>query len=61
MKLSTPSFGIFAISSLLVILIILAKYFAVEVPILTPVVEGHPFEITLIAWALLFAGVTFNL
>lgn len=61
MKLSTPSFGIFAISSLLVILIILAKYFGVDVPILTPVVEGHPFEITLIAWALLFAGVTFNL
>jgi hypothetical protein len=61
MKLSTPSFGIFAISSLLVILIILAKYFGIDVPILTPVVEGHPFEITLIAWALLFAGVTFNL
>jgi hypothetical protein len=61
MKLSTPSFAIFAISSLLVILIILAKYFGVDVPILTPVVEGHPFEITLIAWALLFAGVTFNL
>ncbi len=61
MKLSTPSFGIFAISSLLIILIILAKYFAIEVPLLTAVVEGHPFEITLIAWALLFAGVTFNL
>jgi len=31
------------------------------VPILTPIVIGHPFEITLIAWAMLFAGVAFNL
>lgn len=61
MKLSTPSFGIFAISSLLVILIVLARYFGIDVPILTPIVVGHPFEITFIAWALLFAGVTFNL
>jgi hypothetical protein len=61
MKLSAPSFGMFAISTLLVLLIILAKYFNIDVPILTPIVEGHPFEITLIAWAMLFAGVAFNL
>jgi hypothetical protein len=61
MKLSAPSFGMFAISTLLVILIILARYFSIDVPILTPIVIGHPFEITLIAWAMLFAGVAFNL
>jgi hypothetical protein len=61
MKLSAPSFGMFAISTLLVVLIILARYFNVDVPILTPIVIGHPFEITFIAWAMLFAGVAFNL
>jgi hypothetical protein len=61
MKLSAPSFGMFFISTLLVVLIILAKYFSVDVPILTPIVEGHPFEITLVAWAMLFSAVAFNL
>jgi hypothetical protein len=61
MKLSAPSFAMFFISTLLVVLIILAKYFAIEVPILTPIVEGRPFEITLVAWAMLFAAVAFNL
>lgn len=61
MKLSAPSFGMFAISTLLVVLIILARYFNIDVPILTPIVIGHPFEITLIAWAMLFAAVAFNL
>jgi hypothetical protein len=61
MKLTAPSFGIFATSTVLVALIILSRYFNIDVPILTPVVEGHPFEVTLIAWGLLFAGVSFNL
>jgi hypothetical protein len=61
MKLNAPSFGIFASSTILVLLIVLSRYFSVDVPVLTPVVEGHPFEITLIAWALLFSGVSFNL
>ncbi len=61
MKLSAPSFGMFAISTLLVVLIILARYFNIDVPILTPIVIGHPFEITLVAWAMLFAAVAFNL
>jgi hypothetical protein len=61
MKLSAPSFGMFVVSTLLVLLIILSKYFAIDVPILTPIVEVHPFEITLIAWGMLFAAVAFNL
>jgi len=61
MKLSAPSFGMFAVSTVLVVLIVLSRYFAVDVPILTPIVEGHPFEVTLVAWGLLFAGVSFNL
>jgi hypothetical protein len=61
MKLSTPSFGIFATSTVLVTLIILSRYFDIHVPILTPIVADHPFEVTLVAWGILFAGVSFNL
>ena len=61
MRLNSPSFGIYMISTLLVALIILTRYFSIDVPILTPIVAGHPFEVTLVAWALLFSGVSFNL
>jgi hypothetical protein len=61
MKLSTPSFGMFAVSTALIALIILSRYFAIDVPILTPIVAGHPFEVTLVAWGVLFAAVAFNL
>jgi hypothetical protein len=61
MKLSAPSFGMFVASTLLVALILLSRYFAVDVPILTPIIAQHPFEVALIAWGLLFAAVSFNL
>lgn len=61
MKLNTPSFGIYLSSTVMVALIVLARYFSIDVPILTPIVAGHPFEVTLVAWAILFAGVSFNL
>jgi hypothetical protein len=61
MKLSTPSFGMFAVSTVLIALIILSRYFAIDVPLLTPIVAGHPFEVTLVAWGVLFAAVAFNL
>lgn len=61
MKLSTPSIAIFMISTILILLIVLSKYFGVHIPILTTIVAGHPFEVTLVAWAMLFAGVAFNI
>ncbi len=61
MRLSSPSFAIYLISTVLVVLIVLARYFGIDIPILTPIVIGRPFEVMLVAWALLFAGVTFNL
>jgi hypothetical protein len=51
----------FAVSTVLVALIILSRYFAIDVPILTPIVATHPFEVTLVAWGVLFAAITFNL
>jgi hypothetical protein len=61
MKLSTPSFGMFAVSTVLVALIILSRYFSIDIPILTPIVASHPFEVTLVAWGVLFSAVAFNL
>jgi len=61
MKLSTPSIAIFLISTILVLLIVLSKYFQVTIPILTTIVAAHPFEVTLVAWAILFAGVAFKI
>jgi hypothetical protein len=61
MRLSSPSFGIYLFSTVLVVVIILSRYFSVDIPILTPIVAGHPFEVTLLAWGILFAGVSFNL
>jgi len=61
MRLSAPSRLIFLLSVILVALVILSKYFGVEIPVLTTIVARSPFEILLVAWALLFLGVTFRL
>lgn len=61
MRLSAPSFLIFILSVILVALVILSKYFGVEIPVLTTIVQRSPFEILLVAWALLFLGVTFRI
>lgn len=61
MRLRAPSFLIFILSVILVALVILSKYFGVEIPVLTTIVQRSPFEIMLVAWALLFLGVTFRI
>jgi len=61
MKLSAPSYLIFLLSVILVVLVVLSRYFGVEIPVLTTIVARSPFEIMLVAWALLFLGVTFRL
>lgn len=60
MKLSAPSLGIFIVSAVLVALVVLSRHFGIEVPILTKIVRPNPYEVILVAWALLFVGVTFN-
>lgn len=61
MKLSAPSLGMFFVSTILVVLIVLDRYFDVSIPILTVIVEQRPFEVALLAWGVLFASVAFNL
>lgn len=57
MNLSAPSFPIFLISIVLVALVVAAKYFGINVPVLSPIVNKSMFEVLLVAYALLFAGV----
>jgi hypothetical protein len=61
MKLSAPSVAIFLASTLIIGVILAGNYFGVYVPVLTAIAVGHPFEVTLAAWFLLFLGVAFNL
>jgi hypothetical protein len=61
MKLSAPSFWIFLTSTVMIALIIGARYFGIDVPILAAIARVHPFEATFAAWLLLFIGVAFNL
>ncbi len=61
MRLSAPSYIIYILSVALIVLLILARYFGVEIPVLSTIVQRSPFEIALVAWGLLFLGVTFRL
>jgi len=61
MNLGRPSFIIYILSVILVALVVLSKYFSVMIPVLTPIVADNPLEIMLVAWALMFLGVTFGL
>lgn len=61
LKLTAPTRLIFILSVFLVVLVVLSRYFGVDIPVLTTIVDRSPFEIVLLAWALLFLGVTFRL
>lgn len=60
MNLTPPSFPIFLISAVLVALVIAAKYFGVNIPVLSPIVTKSMFEVLLVAYGLLFIGVVFR-
>lgn len=60
MRLAAPSFILFLLSTVLVVLVILSKYFGMQIPILSPIVAKSPFEVVLVAWGMLFIGVVFN-
>ena len=60
MRLTAPSFPIFLISLVLVVLVIAAKYFGLSVPVVSPIVKKSMFEALLVAYGLLFVGVVFR-
>ena len=61
MKLSTPSVSVFLISTALVLVVVLVKYFNIQIPVLWIIARNNPFELTLVAWAILFAGIAFKI
>lgn len=60
MNLTPPSLPIFLISVIMVGLVVAAKYFGVNIPVLSPIVNKSMFEVLLVAYGLLFAGVVFR-
>ena len=60
MNLTPPSLPIFFISVIMVALVVAAKYFGTNIPVLSPIVNKSMFEVLLVAYALLFAGVVFR-
>jgi hypothetical protein len=60
MKLSAPSLGMFLSSTFIIAVIVASNFFGLDVPVLSVLATGHPFESALAAWFLLFLGVAFN-
>lgn len=63
MKLHTPSNTVFFISCLLVIVVIVGRFFpGVHIPILATFVETPEmqFRVLIVAWLALFGGLIFN-
>jgi hypothetical protein len=54
--LSRPTFIIWLISTLLALVVVLMVYAGIVVPVISPVVAGHTFEVLLIAYVLLWLG-----
>jgi hydrogenase-4 membrane subunit HyfE len=58
--MSSPTFAIWLISTILAAVVILMTYFGVTIPIISPIVSGHTYDTLLIAYALLWIGVVFR-
>jgi len=54
--LSRPTFIIWLISTVLAVVVILMVYAGIAVPVISPIVAGHTFEVLLIAYVLLWLG-----
>ncbi|MFV0366925.1 MAG: hypothetical protein ACK5KM_00550 [Hyphomicrobiaceae bacterium] len=60
MTLSRPTFVIWLLSTILVALVIALKYFAISIPVLSPIINGNLFEVLLVSFILLWAGTVFK-
>ena len=60
MSLSRPTFFVWALSTILALLVVALKFFFIEVSVLTPTVSGHLFEALLMSFVLLWAGTVFR-
>ncbi len=60
MALSRPTFVIWTIATLLAATVILMRYASIDIPVVSPIVSGHLFEVLLISFVLLWAGTVFK-
>jgi hypothetical protein len=58
--LSRPTFVVWFLSTLLAAVVVLMTYAGVTVPVLSPIVAGHTFEVLLIAYVILWLGTVFT-
>ena len=58
--LSRPTFALWFISTLLAAVVILMTYAGITVPVLSPIVAGHTFEVLLLAYVILWLGTVFS-
>ncbi len=58
--LSRPTFAVWLISTILAVVVILMNYAGVSIPVISPIVAGHGFEVLSIAFVLLWLGTVFN-
>ncbi len=54
--LSRPTFLIWFISTILAIIVLVMTYGGVVIPVVSPAVAGHTFEVLLLAYVLLWLG-----
>jgi len=58
--LSRPSFVVWIISTVIVVVVLLMKYASINIPVLSDIASGKSFEFTLLAFILLWLGTVFR-
>jgi hypothetical protein len=58
--LSRPTFALWFLSTVLAAVVVLMTYAGIVVPVLSPIVAGHTFEVLLVAYVLLWLGTVFS-
>ena len=58
--LSRPTFAIWFLSTVLAAVVVLMTYAGIAVPVLSPIVAGHTFEVLLVAYVILWLGTVFT-
>lgn len=55
-----PTFALWFVSTLLAAVVVLMTCAGITVPVLSPIVAGHTFEVLLLAYILLWLGTVFS-
>ena len=58
--LSRPTFALWFVSTVLAAVVVLMVYAGITVPVLSPIVAGHTFEVLLVAYVILWLGTVFS-